>query len=231
MFCSTFSTAIKKRLPLVKRLKEDSSGLALVEFAYGFPILLALSGYGMEITNLAIANQKISQTALALADNLSRVGVNSSLTMTQLRESDVNDAFIGATKQTEGMNLTTRGRIIVSSLEQNATNGQWIHWQRCLGTKNVGSSYGVQGVGATGTAFPGMGIASARITAPADAPVMFVEVKYDYQPLFGTLYVGQKTLSYEASFIVRDDRDRTGNGIFNPSPAATQKLCTLYTAT
>jgi hypothetical protein len=218
---------------IVSRLRGDTSGLALVEFAFGFPILMTIAGFGMEITNLAVANQKISQMTLALADNMSRVGETSSLTTTQLRESDVNDAFIGATKQVPGLDVTTRGRIILSSLEQNPanSNSQWIHWQRCIGTKNVGSSYGVQGAGATGTAFTGMGTASARITAPDDAPVMFVEVKYDYKPLFGSLYVGAKTLEYEASFIVRDDRDRTGAGIFNPTPAATSKTCNLFTAT
>ena len=122
---------------IMRALKSDTSGVAMIEFAYALPLLMVLGGFGIEMTNLATVNQSISQSALALADNMSRVGAQSALSTVQIRESDINDSFIGLIRQTGTLNLTSRGRVILSSLEQNASGGQWIHWQRCIGTKNV----------------------------------------------------------------------------------------------
>ncbi len=219
----------------LRALRSDTSGVAMIEFAYALPLLLVLGGFGVEMTNLATVNQRISQSALALADNMSRVGAESALSTVQLRESDVNDGFIGLIKQTGTLNLTSNGRVILSSLEQNGSGGQWIHWQRCIGTKNVASSYGPEGTGATGTAFAGMGAASARITAPPNSAVMFVEIVYDYRALFGTTFIPPKTIRFEASFVVRDERDLAGpnggDGVYNPNPAATAHSCNSFTAT
>ena len=220
---------------LFYRLRHDVSGLALVEFGYSLPLLLGLTGYGLELANLANANMKISQAANALADNVSRVGLESALSKTQLRESDINDGLIGVSRQSGTMGVGTNGRIIISSLERNSSGGQWIHWQRCLGAKTYASSFGVAGDGATGTAFPGMGPATARVTAPdAESAVMFVEIIFDYKPIFSTIYVNNRQIKFHASYIVRDKRDLTvnvGTGITNPSPAATAYTCDRFTAT
>ena len=220
---------------LFYRLRHDVSGLALVEFGYSLPLLLGLTGYGLELANLANANMKISQAANALADNVSRVGLESALSKTQLRESDINDGLIGVSRQSGTMDVGTNGRIIISSLERNSSGGQWIHWQRCLGAKTYASSFGVAGDGATGTAFPGMGPATARVTAPdAESAVMFVEIIFDYKPIFSTIYVNNRQIKFHASYIVRDKRDLTvnvGTGITNPSPAATAYTCDRFTAT
>jgi Flp pilus assembly protein TadG len=220
---------------ILRGLRTDTSGMAMIEFAYALPLLMVLGGYGVEMTNLATVNQRISQSALALADNMSRVGLESALSKVQIRESDVNDSFVGLIKQTGSLNLTSNGRVILSSLEQNASGGQWIHWQRCIGTKNVTSSYGPQGTGATGTSFVGMGSPAARITAPPNTAVMFVEIVYDYRALFGTMFLPARTIRYEASFVVRDDRDLVGpnggDGVYNPNPVAPQHLCSSFTAT
>jgi Flp pilus assembly protein TadG len=91
---------------ICKSLRNDTSGLALVEFAYSLPLLLGLGGYGIELANLANTNVKISLAATALADNMSRVGLESVLSTVQIRESDVNDSFIGYIKETEGLDLS-----------------------------------------------------------------------------------------------------------------------------
>ncbi len=220
---------MRKLIGFAQALRQDRSGLAVIELAYCFPLLVLTIGYGLEMTNLASVNMRVSQAAMALADNMSRVGMESSLSRVQIRESDVADSFIGMQKQTNGIDLTTRGRVILSSLEQNASGGQWIHWQRCIGSKSATSAYGTQGTGATGTSFAGMGVASARITAPANTAVMFVEVVYDYKPLFTTMFIPARTIRYEASFIVREDRDLTQ--IYNPSPAAAVYSCTAFSST
>ncbi len=215
---------------LSARLRRDTSALALTEFAFALPILLTIGMFGVEESNIALTNLRVSQYALALADNASRVGVASSSasTVQQLREVDINDVLQGTRLQGANIKLTTYGRVTLSSLERNSSGGQWIHWQRCIGLKTgtgYDSTYGVAGAGATGTALVGMGDSGSEVKAPASSGVMFVEINYDYQPLFTNL-LGTRKLHYIASFIVRDNRDFTQ--VYNPSPAATASSCSLH---
>lgn len=215
------------------RLRRDSSALALIEFGYSLPIFFALGMYSIEVASLAQANLRVSQIALALADNASRVGVTSTLNIQQLREVDINDVLQGARLQTANLDLLNRGRITLSSLEQNATGGQWIHWQRCLGMKKgagYDSSYGKTDDGKTGNALPGMGPAGGVVQAPPQSAVMFVEINYDYKPVIAPWLIGSKRIQYVASFVVRDKRDLTGAGITNPAPAESViQTCDKYT--
>ena len=211
----------------IARLRADTSGLALIEFAYSLPVLMGLGAVGIEVSNMALARMKISQIAVTLADNMSQIGVQNSLAQTQVSETDVNDAFVSVDRQDGNMNIAQNGRIIVSSLERNASGGQWIHWQRCKGVKNYPSSYGNAGDGATGTSFLGMGPTGSRATAPAGGAVMFVEIRYDYQPLFGQGFFPAERFSYRAAFTVRDSRDLTQ--IYNPGGAPVSS-CTAFNA-
>lgn len=229
------------------RLRHDRSGLALLEFAYGLPLVLAAGLYGIETANLALVNLRISQIALNLADNASRVGLASTLNTTQLRELDVNDVLQAARLQGAGIKLTTYGRVTLSSLENvkqswdtTSTQGQRIHWQRCIGMKNAtgySSSYGTTGISSgtdstsatQGTAAPlGMGDAGSMVNAPPDSGVMFVEINYLYQPIVANWLRGNSRIHYVASFIVRDRRQFAQ--LFNFSPAATASTCNLFTA-
>ncbi len=207
----------------VAALRTNCSGLAVIEFAYALPLLTTVGIGGIEMTNLANVNLRISQAAMGLADNMSRVGLESALSTVQIREADVNDGFIGLLRQTDGLNFQANGRVILSSLELNADNGQWIHWQRCLGSLVVAPRYGAQGTGATGTGFAGMGAATSRVTAPSGTAVMFVEITYTYQPLITGMFMRNRTIRYEASFVNRDPRDLAQ--IYNPNPAATVATC------
>lgn len=222
-------------------LRRDASGLALLEFAMAFPILLALGMYGIDTANLALTNLKLNQIALNLADNASRVGVNSTAQTQQMREIDVNDILQGAKVQGASINLTTNGRITLSSLERDKNDVQRIHWQRCIGLKSTStytSHYGTaapaDGTTTTGNAGPtssGMGEAGALVNAPLDTTtttgVMFVEINYRYTPMFSWLSA-PADMRYVASFIVRDPRDFTR--LFNPAPTATIFSCDKFTS-
>lgn len=222
------------------RLARDTSGLALLEFAFAMPIVLMIGMYGIETANQALINLKISQIALNLADNASRVGLLNNSNIEQLREVDMNDVLQAARNQGTGIGLTTRGRIIVSSLEKDSSGTQRIHWQRCIGQKsgtNYDSTYGTTTTTAgtdttaanAGTLAPsGMGDTGAKVNAPTNGGVMFVEINYDYKPVVGTWLFGAMRIHYIASFIVRDNRDFAQ--IYNPSPAATRSTCNLYPA-
>jgi Flp pilus assembly protein TadG len=212
------------------RLAPDCSGVALTEFAFALPVLLTLGLYGLESANLALINMKVSQIASNLADTTSRIGLDSPLAAKQIRESDINDAFQAVRLQGGNYNITTNGRVILSSLEQNASGGQWIHWQRCVGMGNFLSSYGKAGDGVTGTALVGMGPKNSEIKAPPQQAVMFVEIAYTYQPLVSSRLFGTPVIRSTASFIVRDIRDLTdADNPSNPSPGATKMTCDKFT--
>jgi hypothetical protein len=206
-------------LRFVCALRRHVGGLALTEFALGFPIILMLGLYGIEMANLALTHMRVSQIALNLADNASRVGSSSTLTTQQLREVDIEDVFQAAKAHGSGIELETKGRVILSSLEKDKDGNQRIHWQRCFGSKTGadfdshygkalntdGSNTGDAYVGTTAT--NGMGPAGAKVNAPTNnSGVMFVEVNYEHTPMFQSL-VSTSTIGYVASFIVRDPRD------------------------
>jgi hypothetical protein len=219
--------ALARVKSLLRRLRGDRSGVAIIEFALTTPIIVTMGVYGIETTNYALTNLRVSQIALTLADNISRAGADSALSLKKLSESDINEALYAAKLQGASLDLTTQGRIVLSSLERNSSGGQWIHWQRCLGLKHYNSTYGVEGDGATGTSFTGMGPAP-QVQAPVDAAVMFVEITYDYQPMIGAAFIGTRQLHYTAAFITRDQRDLTQ--VYNNAPAATVSACNVYTS-
>jgi hypothetical protein len=244
-----------RRVALARRLADARSGLALMEFALGLPIVLTGGLWGAELTNYAMTHQRLSQVALSLADNASRVGLFSGSGTTQLREVDINDVLEAVRQQGSGMKLTQNGRVTLSSLE-NSGGTQRIHWQRCIGIKSgttYDSHYGktLKSDGTTydptagvdtdtssadnsashpGTLAPnGMGEAGSAVNAPTDSGVMFVEINYLYTPLVGEgWFSSTRVMRYVASFVVRDNRDFTQ--VYNPSPTSTRATCDLYSA-
>jgi len=229
----------------VFRFYHDRTGLALIEFALSAPIMLLVGCSGVELANLAMVHMRVSQIALNLADNASRVGAYSNLATQQLREVDVNDILQAARYQGAGIDLGANGRITLSSLENVAQSYdtqpvQRIHWQRCIGTQG-GASFDGQfktkvsttagstaSVNDKGYDLP-LGISdngSPPIMAPGGAGVMYVEVNYRTTPLFGTWFAPTQTIHYIASFVVRDRRDYSQ--IYNPTPTSSPSTCNLY---
>ena len=236
---------LRPRRRACRRLVRDRRGLAMLEFALTFPVLLAIGGYGIEVSYLAFMNLKISQFSLNLADSVSRVGVDAAGGVSQLREADVNDVFAGTRLAGKALNLGENGRVILSSLENakqsyDTVYKQRIHWQRCFGKKSgIGfdSNYGTTTITAGSDDKPanagelqpdGMGDTNFKVNAPKDNAVMFVEVNYQYKPIFGKMFVQPQIIHHTASLIVRDNRDLTR--IYNPSPTSTPSTCNVYAA-
>ncbi|MCE7797794.1 pilus assembly protein [Sphingobium sufflavum] len=216
---------------LLRTLRADASGLAFVEFALALPLVLGTVTAGIELTYYTIAKMRMSQIALHIADNGARIGTQNPLTSPQITEANINDLLTGAGLQAGRLDLYTRGRVIISSLEPDPSySGKYrIHWQRCKGTKNWTSSYGVQGDGNK----TNMGPAGRQVTAPSDGGVIYVELNYDYKPIFFASVAPSTVIREVAAMTIRDKRDYNGNsntGVYSVV-GVTASTCNLFTAT
>src|SRR3546814_718543 len=119
------SNVITRLRDLGAGLGRDRSGLALTEFALAAPLVMTLGLYGLEAANMAMVQMRIGQISANLADTSSRIGETSPLSLKRIRESDINDAFEAVRIQGGRYDITTHGRVILSSLERNADGGQW----------------------------------------------------------------------------------------------------------
>lgn len=198
----------------LRGLRKSTSGIAMVEFAMCLPVLTALGMYGIEIAYMSSVNMQISQIAVSLADNASRMEQtnNSSVTPT-VTESDIDSVMDGAIAQGISFDLAANGRIILTSLERHpTTNRQYMHWQRCRGALKKNSAYGnptTQAGTNAATAITGMGPTGKKIAAASNSAVMYAEVYYTYPGVFGDMFVKNKKFKSEAAFLIRDVRNLT----------------------
>lgn len=185
----------------IRRLPTDTRGVGLIEFAFALPVLLTLVLGGLEIANLALMQQHVTEMASQVAQNAAR-GTQ------QMDEADIAQIFTGSELSAAGTTLLTNGRLILSSVRLNAAgNGQWIEWQRCTGgVTTIRSAYGVQGKGKTDTSLQRVG-AAPGLQAAANVDIMVVEVQTTYQPLLGSVFSivsRDKTLRAVNAQVVRD---------------------------
>ena len=197
-------------LSQLRRLVRSKCGISMVEFACSAPVFLTMGMFGFEVANMASARMQISQIALSLADNASRLGQtdNSAVTPT-VSENDVEAVLKGALRQGQTIGLQAHGRIVLTSLEyDDTTKKQFIHWQRCAGDKTQASAYGneTDKNGLNGPDITGLGSGANKITALSGQAVMFVEIFYDYQNLFAQPFGTTGKFDEQAAFIIRDDR-------------------------
>lgn len=203
---------MKRRVERFAGVAGDGRGVAMIEFALAAPIILLLGLGGVEVGNYVLANLRVSQIAMAVADNAGRI-------RTTMDEADVTEIMIGAMKMGEPLSFAAKGRIILSDLEQRTTttgsggqgpvsagnpNGyrQWFRWQRCAGALAASSSLGVprnegggpitnlddttnadHGAVENVSTMDGVGTPGKQIAATGGTAVMVVEVIYDYQPI------------------------------------------------
>jgi hypothetical protein len=215
---------------MLARVRACRSGVAATEFALCLPFLLGAGLMGLEVANRAIVQTQVAQLAAQIADNASRIGDTSTLQDRKIYENDIDDLLRGAAVQGGSrLDLFGHGRVIVSSLEvvPGTADRQYIHWQRCAGTKHHLSSYGLEGDGLIG-GLPGMGPAGKEVWAFPEEAVIFVEIAYDYQSLVGPHFGMGGEIVSTASFTVRDDRDLTQ--VYQRDPDAPDPVasCTTY---
>lgn len=195
---------------VLRRLRRDESAFSAVEFGLVLPLVVTLGLYGLEIAWMRVSFMQTSEIALTVADNASRLGQtdNSSVPPT-VDEADVDAVLFGAKQQGKSLNVATKGKIILSSLERDPSSGkQYIHWQRCTGALAKTSIYGNDSTrnGLSGTPLIGVGKTGNEVKATDGQAVMVAEVYLQYTPLFGTMFVKNQVFRQESIFLVRDSR-------------------------
>lgn len=224
-----FSKMTNSARAFSSRLRDDCSGLAVVEFAVSLPFFLALSVAGIEVANYSATIMQVNQIALHVADNGARMGTDSLLTAKRISEIDINDVFTGARHEGNGLvfdgfhpytdpgtnQQVARGnaRIFLSSLEPvanpNPTQKFRIRWQRCSGPgTHYSATYGTV---ANSTSVDGIGPAGRQIKAPDFGAIMFAEIHYHFKPLFdiGFSNLTERDIVATGAMVVRDSRDFT----------------------
>jgi len=212
---------------MARDLRRCDSGLALTEFAMSLPVLLALSLYGFETANLAIAHLRVSNIATLAADNAARV-------RDSIDEANVAELLTGAKMTGASINFAANGRIILTDFERTQNNRQWIRWQRCDGALNVQSNYGRPKTASNGDIVNGtenlgtdrvtastapsspnnatlteVGPPGRQIAAASGTAVMVVEVVYNYQPIVSERLFGPTQIRYESAYNVRQRNEHS----------------------
>lgn len=231
----------------LKRLRQDSSGLAVVEFAVSLPIFMGLTVGGFESAHYAYIHMRLSQLTIETADGAARMGEGEVLAKKTIDEAQINDVFAGTIRQGESIlldgehqyvdpgtgNVTLRNNalIILSSFEPhpgfNRNNPKYrIRWQRCIGNSEVFQPQ--YGKISNSQNSDGIGPAGRLALPPDDGALMFVETHYFFRPLilngFGNL--GETTITKTATMVVRDMREYEGGneGVY-PKAGVTASVC------
>lgn len=213
-----------RKAPFARDLIQNCSGMAVVEFALCLPVVVSIAMAGGELTNYTITKMRMSQIALQVADNASRIGSGSLLSAKQISEAQINDLLTGAGLQSRALDLYGNGRVIIYSLEPvanpNTTNKFKIRWKRCQGTKTTYTGSYNQG----DTNLAGFVSGAQTITAPVGGAVMVVQLSYNYRPLISQSFAPSTEVIEFGAMTVRDNRDMTGPsggvGIYNTEGAA-----------
>ena len=228
-------------------LRSCTSGVALIEFAFALPVLLALGLMGLETANYAMAHLRVSSIAMLTADNAARVRES-------IDESDITELFTGAKLSGASIQFAQNGRIILTDLEQRDGTTQWIRWQRCDGALSyTNPDVKLRPRTAAGAAITngteiynadrftpnttnpssdvtspvifGMG-STTTIAAQPGTAVMVVEVVYNYQPIIPNSFLAGRQIRYESAFNVRQRNDQ----VLKNSGRITPRSCNTFAA-
>lgn len=215
----------------LKKIRQDNSGLALVEFALSLPFFMGLTVAGFETSHYAYVHMRLNQLTLDTADGAARMGEGDVQAAKKIDEAQINDVFAGTLRQGESILLggeheykdpgtgevTLRGNalIILSSVEPKSgfdpANPKYrIRWQRCVGTADFFEP--LYGKKSTHGNIDGIGPPGRLAVPPDDGALMFVETHYYYRPLIinGFGHLGEKSITKTATMVVRDARDFVG---------------------
>lgn len=166
------ATRTHAKRSLIHRFAADQSGLALIEFAYVFPILLMLYLGGAQLCDTIAAYRKMTITTRALADIASQYS--------SVSDADL-DSVLNASSKIMSPYPTANAAMTVFQVSMDGTGTPKVTWSRGLNATPPA-------VDSTYTLLP----ASIRV---ANTSVVVSTVNYTFVPRFGTYIIGSIPLA------------------------------------
>lgn len=172
------------RANILKRLRDDRGGVALIEFAIVLPIFTVIAMCGLELSYYALANNRVQRLAAMTGDLVAQSGTGS----IGIGEGQIYDLFSALDLTAKPFDLRNNGRVVITAIQGTAGSGgttdNTIRWQRFDGGYVA--------------AAPLVGCAQTATTAtlkdgrklPLDEFMFHVQVSYKYQPLFSMAPMG-----------------------------------------
>lgn len=157
-----------KAFQIFKRWRNEEDGLAAVEAAMIFPLMLLMMLGIVDVGNAILANQKTVRASQVVADLISR---GSGVTQDQ-----IDEAVTAGRLAFEPLNSASYGVDIVSIRFDDDSNGQ-IVWRETVNMPGVADPL----------------TSTDSLAAPNEGTVM-VTVKYDFVPLFGNFILSELTM-------------------------------------
>lgn len=162
---------------LWKLISNEKANVA-VEFALALPVLLLMLLASAELGRFVLLHQKVDRVAVTISDLVARAET--------ISESELDDIFNAATQVAEPFDLSSRGRVVVSSVINADGEGATIAWQR--------------GGGGSFTASSEIGSEGGTASLPADFDIregetaIISEVFFDFEPFLSSLIVASQVL-------------------------------------
>jgi Flp pilus assembly protein TadG len=165
------SKKISPSLKILRNLKADQGGLAIVEFAFALPILLSLFLSGLQLCDAIATNRKVTITARAMSDLASQYS--------SVSDADL-DLVLNASAQVMTPYTTDNLALTISQVTVDAAGTPKISWSR--------------GLNATPLAI-GTTITLPTSIAVPNTSYIISNVNYSYVPQWGAFLVGTLDLS------------------------------------
>lgn len=146
-----------------KRWRGDEQGLAAVEAAMVFPVMLTMLMGIFDIGNAILANQKTIRASQVVADLITRQNI--------VTQADVNEAIDAGRLALEPLDSTSFGIDVVSiRFDEDASTE--ILWRDTVNMSNIPDA-----------------IASVAALQEENEGVVMVTARYEYEPLFAGFLV------------------------------------------
>lgn len=202
---------MKKYNNIIKKLKNNQKGIALIEFAIILPVVVVLFLGCVDVVIYVVAHQKISRAAYTMSNLLTQMDQG-------LTESQVNDMILALNQVSNPYDIENNGKAVMTAIIGNGVDGSApstlsVAWKRCFGTVAGLGTYGAPGTTVSQSAIPVNTIVTTKQI------LIITEISYQYTPIISFLPLSG-TISYRSFF-----RPRRGTIQNIIADGATPRVC------
>ena len=175
----------KMKLPFLRRIWNDESGIANVEFAFVLPVLITLLFGSFELSRYVLLNLKLEKATYTVSDLVTQE--------TSISNSQLNQIMLAASEIMTPYSIGEKGTIIVSSVyQENDVDPPVVRWQY-TGGGTLPKSSTVGEVDDWATLPEGLSLADKD-------NLIIAEIFYEFTPYFSNEPIGSASLHKMAFF-------------------------------